>query len=111
IISMTHPTKQPVHLYWHDLLDCIEALFNHPHFANELNLTPTRVYNTVDRMIQKYSEWMMGDAAWSMQLQLPDGATLLGVILSSNKTCITNMTGGHVAHPLLISLANINMVT
>ncbi|KAG1748824.1 uncharacterized protein EDB91DRAFT_1047398, partial [Suillus paluster] len=43
--------------------------------------------------------------------QLPDGATLLGVILSSDKTNITNMTGGCVAHPLLISLANIKMVT
>ncbi|KAG6379824.1 hypothetical protein JVT61DRAFT_10372 [Boletus reticuloceps] len=34
---------------------------------------------------------------------------LLGVILSSDKTNITSMTGGHVAHPLLISLANIPM--
>ncbi|KAG2338198.1 hypothetical protein BDR05DRAFT_952101 [Suillus weaverae] len=54
---------------------------------------------------------MTGDAAWSMQSQLPEGATLLGVILSSNKTNITNMTGGRIAHPLLISLANIKMVT
>ncbi|KAG0695193.1 hypothetical protein DFH29DRAFT_880198 [Suillus ampliporus] len=111
IISMTHPTKQPLHLYWHDPLDCIEALFNHPHFANELDLTPTRVYDTVDCTMRKYSEWMTGDAAWSMQLQLPDGATLLGVILSSNKTSIMNMTGGRIAHPLLISLANIKMAT
>ncbi|KAG1868658.1 hypothetical protein F4604DRAFT_1530374, partial [Suillus subluteus] len=89
IISTSHPTKQPLHLYWHDPLDCIKALFNHPHFENELNLTPTRVYDTADRMMRKYSEWMTGDTAWSMQSQLPDGATLLGVILSSNKTSIT----------------------
>jgi hypothetical protein len=37
--------------------------------------------------------------------------TLLGVILSSDKTNITNMTGGRVAHLLLISLANIKMAT
>ncbi|KAG1798345.1 hypothetical protein EV424DRAFT_1352575 [Suillus variegatus] len=111
IISTTHPTKQPLHLYWHDPLDCIEALFNHPYFANELNLTPTHVYDTVDHTMQKYSEWMMGDTAWSMQSQLPDNVTLLGVLLSSNKTNVTNMTGGRVAHPLLISLANIKMAT
>ncbi|KAG0698406.1 hypothetical protein DFH29DRAFT_983887 [Suillus ampliporus] len=97
IISTTHPTKQPLHLYWRDPLDCIEALFNHPHFANELDLTPTRVYDTVDCTMRKYTEWMTGDAAWSMQSQLPDGATLLGVILSSDKTSITNMTGGRMA--------------
>ncbi|KAJ3515808.1 hypothetical protein NLJ89_g1535 [Agrocybe chaxingu] len=41
--------------------------------------------------------------------QLPPGATLLGTILSSDKTNISVMTGGRVAHPLLISLANISM--
>ena len=34
---------------------------------------------------------------------------LCGVILSSDKTHITNMCGGKVAHPLLISLVNIHM--
>ncbi|KAF5329324.1 hypothetical protein D9619_008912 [Psilocybe cf. subviscida] len=41
--------------------------------------------------------------------ELPPGATLLGVILSSDKTQISRMTGNRVAHPLLISLANLNM--
>lgn len=43
------------------------------------------------------------------QNELPPGATLLGTILSSDKTNISAMTGGRVAHPLLISLANISM--
>ena len=42
-------------------------------------------------------------------MQLGPGATLLGVILSSDKTNISAMTGGRTAHPLLISLANISM--
>ncbi|KAF8546327.1 hypothetical protein OG21DRAFT_1427302, partial [Imleria badia] len=37
------------------------------------------------------------------------GATLCGVILSSDKTHITNMCGGRTAHPLLISLVNAKM--
>ena len=44
-----------------------------------------------------------------LQAQLPEGATLLGVILSSDKTNLSSMTGGRVAHPLLISLANLLM--
>jgi hypothetical protein len=44
-----------------------------------------------------------------LQTQLGNGATLLGVILSSDKTNISVMTGGRSAHPLLISLANILM--
>ena len=44
-----------------------------------------------------------------LQTQLGPGATVLGVILSSDKTNISAMTGGRSAHPLLISLANISM--
>ena len=40
---------------------------------------------------------------------LPDGATLLGVNLSSDKTNISVMTGDRTAHPVLLSLANIHM--
>ncbi|KAI6018493.1 hypothetical protein BKA83DRAFT_4057831, partial [Pisolithus microcarpus] len=40
---------------------------------------------------------------------IPEGSTVCGVILSSDKTNITNMCGGRVTHPLLISLMNIKM--
>ena len=43
-----------------------------------------------------------------MQDALPRGATVLGVILSSDKTNISVITGNHMAHPVLISLANID---
>jgi hypothetical protein len=68
IISMTHPTKKPLHLYWRDPLDCIESLFSHPPFANKIDLTPQCVYDTAEHTVQIYSEWVMGDTAWSMQV-------------------------------------------
>ena len=40
---------------------------------------------------------------------LPLGGTLIGVVLSSDKTTISAMTGDHVAYPLLILMANIKM--
>ena len=45
------------------------------------------------------------------QSQIPVGATLLGTVLLSDKTNILVLTGNCVAHPLLISLANIKMAT
>ena len=42
------------------------------------------------------------------QEELPCGATLLGVVLSSDKTNISVTSGNCVAHPVLISLANID---
>ena len=43
------------------------------------------------------------------QEALPPGTTLLGVVLSSDKTNILVMSGNHMAYPFLISLANIDV--
>lgn len=127
VIHTSHSTKMLVVLYWRDLLECIASIFNHPLFRNCLDLTPGKVYATLQKLSQVYTEWMIGQHAWDMQLHiislsrssahvilksvLPHSATLLGVILFSDKTCITTLTGDHVAHLLLISLANIYMNT
>ncbi|KAG1817873.1 hypothetical protein DFJ58DRAFT_888393 [Suillus subalutaceus] len=76
-----------------------------------LDFTPRRVYTTAQRLCRVFSEWATGDDAWNMQSALPKGATLLGTILSSDKTNVSTMTGDRVAHPLLISLAKIRMST
>ncbi|KAG0692317.1 hypothetical protein DFH29DRAFT_1008887 [Suillus ampliporus] len=111
VIITSHLTKSPVILYWRDPLECITSILNHPSFHNQLDFTPHKVYTTAQRLRQIYTEWISGDDAWNMQSALPKGATLLGTILSSDKTNISILTGDCVAHPLLISLANICMNT
>ncbi|KAF8136962.1 hypothetical protein EV363DRAFT_1156554 [Boletus edulis] len=109
VVPTAHPTKQPVHLYYRDALECIESLFNHPFFADKIDFTPFRLFTTAERVVRVYTEWMSSNSAWEMQSQIPAGGTLCGVIISSDKTNITRIAGGGVAHPLLISLANIKM--
>lgn len=124
---MSHDTKSPVVLYWRDPINCISNLFNHPLFRNRMDLTSHKVYTTAWKLSWVYTEWMMGDYVWEMQVcdascmkslphvllksVLPCGTTLLSTVLSSDKTCITALTGDCVAHPLLLSLANIYMNT
>ena len=48
------------------------------------------------------------DPELKFQDALPTGATVLGVSLSSDKTNISVITGNRMAHPVLISLANID---
>ncbi|KAF8451179.1 hypothetical protein L210DRAFT_3387321 [Boletus edulis BED1] len=110
IVPTTHETKQPVHLYFRDALKCIESLFSHPYFANKMDFSPYRLFGRfTECLVRVYTEYMSSDSAWDNQTKIPAGATLCGAILSSDKTNITNMCGGRVAHPLLISLANIKM--
>ncbi|KAG2340004.1 hypothetical protein BDR05DRAFT_950787 [Suillus weaverae] len=101
VLSMSHPTKSPVILYWHDPLDCIAAILNNPFFHDQLDFTPCRVYTTAQHLCCLYLEWMTGDDAWNMQSTLSKGATLLGTILSSDKMNISTMMGDRIAHPLL----------
>ncbi|KAN0078264.1 hypothetical protein V8E55_010321 [Tylopilus felleus] len=91
----SHPTRQHIYLYWRDPLECAAWLLNHLLFWDRLDWVPQCTYTTPEK---KFS-------------QLPIGVTVLGVILSSNKTNIMTLCGGRVAHPLLISLANIKMLT
>ncbi|KAG2131053.1 hypothetical protein DEU56DRAFT_740254, partial [Suillus clintonianus] len=95
-----------------DPLECIATLFNHPLFHNHIDYTARKVYSTVQKESRIYTKWMTGEHAWEMKVYntsaLPHGAILLGTILSSDKTCITALSGDRVAHPLLISLANIH---
>ncbi|KIK27357.1 hypothetical protein PISMIDRAFT_8193 [Pisolithus microcarpus 441] len=75
--------------------------------VGQVHFVPKKIYSAMDHMQHIYTDWLTGDWAWELQDALPDGATLLGIVLSSNKTHITQVRN-HQAHPLLISLANIS---
>ncbi|KAK6971672.1 hypothetical protein R3P38DRAFT_3336665 [Favolaschia claudopus] len=101
-----YPTKKPIVLYYRDALECVEFLLKNPIIAKHLQLVPQKQYRNGKRI---WKEWISGDAAWAMQEALPAGATLLGVIGTADKTNISVMNGDRVAHPFLISLANLDM--
>ncbi|KAF8548025.1 hypothetical protein OG21DRAFT_1489716 [Imleria badia] len=109
VVSSGHQTKDPMHLYYRDPLECVKLLFNNPIFADKMEYAPYKLFTSAERDVRVYAEWMGSDGAWLLQEKIPVGATLCGIILSSDKTHITNICGGKVAHPLLISLANIKM--
>jgi len=60
------------------------------------------------RYINVFSLLCVGLQLIIPKARLPQGATLLGVVLSSDKTGLTSMTGDRIAHPLLITIANID---
>ena len=108
-------------LYYRDPLESIESILKNPLFSEHIQYIPRAEYDLNGK--RRYNEWVMSDGAWEMQVcksavhpsicgltvlevRLPQGATLLGIVLSLDKTGLTSMTGDHTAHLLLITLAN-----
>ncbi|KAI5994542.1 hypothetical protein EDC04DRAFT_2586190 [Pisolithus marmoratus] len=105
------PTKHPVHwhLFYCQLLECLQALLSNPVLAPYISFIPRKVWTSAVRICCIYDEWLTGEQAWDAQDALPPSATILDVVLSSDKRNISIMTGNCMAHPILISLANINV--
>lgn len=119
-------TEKPMILYYRDSFECLKMLMASPLLAGHIDFSPRKIYVNERGVLpeRKYNEWMTSNGAWNMQAsynnhclyyssnrftqkRLPSGGTLLGVVLSSDKTTVTSMTGDRVAHPLLLSVANI----
>ncbi|KAJ6468957.1 hypothetical protein DFH09DRAFT_1254079 [Mycena vulgaris] len=103
------PVKRPLTLFYRDPVELLESLLQNPLIQDHIHYTPFRLFTTAAQTMRVYTEWLSGNVAWEMQEQLPKGATVIGTIVSTDKTQITAMTGNRVAHPLLISAANIDM--
>ncbi|KAJ3904129.1 hypothetical protein F5879DRAFT_1010080 [Lentinula edodes] len=103
-----YSSKTPLVLYYRDAIEVLQDLMKSPLICDSLHFTPMQIFEDSRKLVRVYDSWLSGDRTWKMQSQYPEGATLLGVVLSSDKTTVSVITGNRVAHPLLISLANID---
>ncbi|KAJ7036721.1 hypothetical protein C8F04DRAFT_1336137, partial [Mycena alexandri] len=107
--TTTYPTKKPLTLYYRDPLECLQSLLSNPLIQDFVHFTPFRLWSNSAKLMRVYTEWLSGDVSWEIQGQLPPGATVLGTILSTDKTQLTSMTGNRSAYPMLISMADLDM--
>ena len=106
-LQTKYPTKNKIYLYYHDPIECLRSFLRSLLLKDHLDFTPRHLFESAENLVCVYTEWLSGDAAWSMQVcfillsfwrlysisqvkeKLPPGATLLGTILSSDKTNIS----------------------
>ncbi|KAG2146426.1 uncharacterized protein EDB93DRAFT_1240884 [Suillus bovinus] len=77
-----YTTARPIELIWRDGLEVVKDLFANPIFSNHMMYDP-HINN------------------------LPEGATMVPIILASDKTPVTRMSGGLEMHPVFLTIANI----
>ncbi|KAN0141046.1 hypothetical protein V8E53_000802 [Lactarius tabidus] len=102
------------HLQFHsrNILLCVKALFGNPAFANRLIFAPERHYTDEEQTCRIYNELHTGDWWWSMchgrstlERSQP-GATIIPIILSTDKTQLT-LFRGKSAYPIYMGIGNI----
>ncbi|KAG2110896.1 uncharacterized protein F5147DRAFT_772164 [Suillus discolor] len=108
IVPTEFLTTKTLQIFYQDPIECLQSLLSHPMLADSFDFIPCKVYAEAEHAVHVYYGFMTGDHAWELQEDLPDGMTLLGVVLSSDKTKVSNLAGNCYAHPLLITLANID---
>ena len=62
------PTKCKVAIYYHDPIECLQALLSHPLFAPHISFVPRKVWMSAARVVRVYKDWLSGDHAWNLQV-------------------------------------------
>lgn len=69
-IETVYPTKNKIYLYYRDPIQCLQSLMHNPLLKDHIDFTPRRLYENAEKLVRVYTEWLSGDAAWSMQVSL-----------------------------------------
>ncbi|KAG1807705.1 hypothetical protein EV424DRAFT_1543759 [Suillus variegatus] len=101
---LNYTTQRPIELIWRDDLEVAQDLFVNPIFANHMIYDPHLVMVDAER---KYGEFFSGERAFFIQNKLPEGATMVLIMLVSDKTPVTRLMGGLEMHPIFLTISNI----
>ncbi|KAH8977942.1 hypothetical protein EDB86DRAFT_2837195 [Lactarius hatsudake] len=92
IIDTELPGRYTLEFYFRDILECIRMLYGDPEFAHDLVFAPECHYTNHKQKCCVYSKMHTGDWWWAVQTSLEahrPGATVIPVIISSDKTQLT----------------------
>ena len=63
-----YPTKNKLNLFYRDPLECIQSILHNPLMKDYIKFKPLRIFESASRAMRIYTEWLTGNAAWSMQV-------------------------------------------
>ena len=63
-----YPTKKRLTLFYCDPLDCIQSILHSPLMKDHIEFKPLQIFESASRAMRIYTEWLTGNAAWSMQV-------------------------------------------
>ncbi|KAF7363212.1 hypothetical protein MVEN_00674000 [Mycena venus] len=103
--------REQVELWWRDPVECVKELLGNPVFRNVMRYAPEKLYADRGETIEVVNEMWTASWWWEIQKRLPPGATIAPLILSSDKTMLSNFRGDNSAWPVYLTIGNIGKET
>ena len=116
--------SEQLELWYRDPIECVKELIGNLAFKDYISYVPEHVYMDKEGKIRVFDEMWTGDWWWEIQvrlfkrffkrnllffkLKLPSGATIAALILSSDKTQLTQFQGDKKAWPVYLTIGNIS---
>jgi hypothetical protein len=95
---------------YRNIISVLEFLMGHGPFEYHLSYTPVRQFcGTSDDRI--YDEMHTGDWWWRTQGEIPDGGTIIPVLLASDKTMLSLHHGDQSVWPIYVTIGNLDRQT
>jgi hypothetical protein len=107
--SITGTGPQPYAVQYQNVENVVRFLLGHTPFKDNLIYSPIRLWN--DNNSRVYTEMWTGDWWWEMQEKLPDGGTVVPLLIGIDKTVLTQHHGDLSAWPIYMTIGNLDSHT
>ncbi|KAJ6489418.1 hypothetical protein DFH09DRAFT_856707, partial [Mycena vulgaris] len=98
-------------LWWRDPVEGVQELMGNPAFRDAMRYAPEKLYSDQPGTTEVVNEMWTAKWWWEIQKRLPPGATVAPLILSSDKTMLSNFRGDNSAWPVYLTIGNIGKET
>lgn len=96
---------------YRNIMHVLQFLLGHEPFADNLSYSPIRLYSDDEKTVRVYNEMHTADWWWDTQKCLPPDATVIPIILASDKTTLTYHHGDQQAWPVYVTIGNLDKQT
>ncbi|KAI6126588.1 hypothetical protein F5141DRAFT_1186020 [Pisolithus sp. B1] len=92
----------------HDPVECVCKLMGNPAFWEVMSYVPEHVYADAKGENHIYDEMWTSDWWWNVQKKLPEGIIVAPIILSLDKTTLSQFSSDKKAWPVHLTIGNIS---
>ncbi|KAG8734101.1 hypothetical protein FRC10_011942 [Ceratobasidium sp. 414] len=109
VTKMAGQTNKKSYLFTRNIVDVVLDIMANLAFKDYMHYTPQRLWTTADRQSRVYSNPWTANWWWRTQMRIPDkSATVVPLIIATDRTRLSVMSGGQEAYPVYISVGNID---